>query len=85
MKTIVVRWVPEPGMYGKAMRVILSDHPRFTVGTRFDYGFFGIATDEGYVIISHPMMSSEIKEVKNSSTNKRVMPLERKAGKHKTA
>jgi hypothetical protein len=85
MKIIVVRWVPEPGMYGKAMRVTLSDHPRFTVGTRFDYGFFGIATDEGYVIISHPMPPSEIKKVKNSFTNKRVMPLGSKAGKRKTA
>ena len=41
--------------YGKAMRVIESDHKRFSNGTRFDFGFFDIATDEGYTIISLPM------------------------------
>ena len=56
MKTIVVKWVPEDKYgYGKAMRVIESDHERYSVGTRFDYGFFDIATDEGYTIISLPM------------------------------
>ena len=31
MKTIIVRWVPEKeSMYGTAMQVIESDHPRFT-------------------------------------------------------
>jgi hypothetical protein len=56
MKTIVVKWVPEAGFgYGKAMRVIESSHERFVKGSRFDYGFFGIATDEGYTIISLPM------------------------------
>lgn len=56
MKIIIVKWVPEKKWgYGKAMRVIESNHERFTVGTRFDYGFFGIATDEGYTIISLPM------------------------------
>ena len=54
MKTIVVRWVPEVE-YGKAMRVIESEHERFTPGTRFDYGFFNIVTDEGYTVISLPM------------------------------
>lgn len=63
MKTIVVKWVKEEewsialGGYGKAMRVIESDHERFRKGTRFDFGFFNIATDEGYTIISLPMDS----------------------------
>lgn len=55
-KTIVVQWVKEEEWgYGKAMRVIESDHERFTVGSRFDFGFFCIATDEGYRIISLPL------------------------------
>jgi len=36
------------------MRVIISDHKRFIPGSRFDFGFFNIATDEGYTIISLP-------------------------------
>jgi len=59
MKTIVVKWVKEEvfgyGRYGKAMRVIESDHGRFSNGTRFDFGFFVIATNEGYTIVSLPM------------------------------
>ena len=56
MKTIIVKWVPEQAFgYGKAMRVIVSDHPRFTPGSRFDFGFMDIATDEGYTVISLPM------------------------------
>ena len=56
MKTIIVKWVPEEEYgYSKAMRVIESDHPRFTKGYWFDYGFFGIATDEGYTIVSLPL------------------------------
>lgn len=55
MKTIVVKWIPEFSQHEKAMRVIESDHERFVVGSRFDYGFFNIATDEGYTIVSIPM------------------------------
>lgn len=56
MKTIVVRWVEEKeDGYGKAMRVIASEHERFVPVSRFDYGFFNIATDEGYTIVSLPM------------------------------
>jgi len=56
MKTIIVKWIPEDKFgYTKAMRVIESDHKRFVDGSRFDFGFFGIATDEGYTIISLPM------------------------------
>ena len=56
MKTIIVKWVPEETFgYDRAMRVIVSDHPRFTVGTRFDFGFMSVASGEGYTIISLPM------------------------------
>ena len=56
MKNIVVQWVKEDTYgYDKAMRVIESKHERFSVGTRFDFGFFSIATDEGYTIISYPI------------------------------
>ena len=52
MKTITVKWVLEEEWgYGKAMCVIESDHKRFVVGSRFDFGFFNIATDEGYKIM----------------------------------
>ena len=56
MKSIVVKWVKEEEYgYGKAMRVIESSHERFVKGSRFDFGFSSIATDEGYTIISLPM------------------------------
>ena len=56
MKLIIVQWVPEEcNGYGKAMRVVASNHPRFVVGTRFDFGFFSIATEQGFAIISIPM------------------------------
>jgi len=56
MKTIIVQWIPEEGWgYDKVMRVIKSDHPSFPVGSRFDFGFFHTATDEGFTIISLPM------------------------------
>jgi hypothetical protein len=55
MKMIIVRWVEENEFgYGKAMRVIESNHPRFVAGSRFDYGFFSVATDDGYAILSLP-------------------------------
>lgn len=70
MKTIVVRWVPETTFgYDKAMRVVVSDHPRFTVGSRFDFGFMGIATDEGYTVVSVPMPPSKNVEVAKSTRN----------------
>jgi len=53
MRTIVVQWIFDRNIqYGKEMRVVESDHPRFRPGNRFDYGFFDIATSEGYSIIS---------------------------------
>lgn len=54
-KAIIVKWVPEEDYgYGMAMRVIESNHERFVNGSRFDYGFFSIATIEGFTIISLP-------------------------------
>ena len=62
MKTIVVRWVEESTFgYGTAMRVVASDHQRFMVGTRFDFGFFNVATREGYTIVSLPMDIEHLK------------------------
>ena len=56
MKTIIVKWVKEKESgYGTTMRVIESDHERFVKGSRFDFGFFQIATGEGFTIISLPM------------------------------
>ena len=55
MKTIVVKWIEEDSIYGQAMQVIESDHERFNKGTRFDFGFFSVATEEGYTIISLPL------------------------------
>ena len=65
-KTIVIQWVKKDSFYEKAMRVIVSDHPRFTVGYRFDFGFMSIATDEGYTIVSVPMQPSEKEVVKKT-------------------
>ena len=56
MKNIIVKWVKEDDFgYGMAMRVIESDHERFTKGSRFDFGFMTVATEQGYTIISLPM------------------------------
>jgi hypothetical protein len=71
MKTIVVQWVPESSPYNKAMRVVVSEHPLFTVGYRFDFGFMSIVTDEGYTVVSLPMPPSENVEVAKSSHNTR--------------
>lgn len=57
MKTIIIQWVncdPKTG-YSEEMRVIKSSHPRFVKNSRFDFGFFSIATKEGYTIISLPI------------------------------
>ena len=57
MKYIVVQSRLTPGgnpQYRTTMVVILSNHPRFSEGTRFDYGFMGIAVDEGYTITVVP-------------------------------
>ncbi len=54
MKFIVVQNLLEGGMYRTALRVVRSNHPRFSDGTRFDYGFMGIAIAEGYTITILP-------------------------------
>ena len=59
MKFITVLWVKETKFgYEKAMKVIHSNHPRFTEGSRFDFGFLSIASDEGYLINIIPGFST---------------------------
>jgi hypothetical protein len=41
------------------MYVIASSHGRFDVGSRFDYGFMGIAVEQGYTITVLPMQEVE--------------------------
>ena len=56
MKTIVVDWVEDMNFgKGKVMRVIVSEHPRFRVNSRFDYGYMGIAVEEGYTVVLLPV------------------------------
>jgi len=51
MKKIIVHWLPsKEKAYDQVMQVIYSNHPRFVKGSRFDYGFLGIASREGYII-----------------------------------
>ena len=54
MKFIVVQNLLENSNYGAALRVVRSNHPRFYDGSRFDYGFMGIAITEGYTITVLP-------------------------------
>lgn len=55
-KSIRCKWVPEKEFgYGKAMRVTQSDHPRFVVGSRFDYGFLNVAVEQGYSVHIDPV------------------------------
>ncbi len=54
MKFIVVQNLLENSNYGAALRVVRSNHPRFYDGSRFDYGFMGIAVGEGYTITIVP-------------------------------
>ena len=55
MNTIIVEWIKEDDFgYGMAMKVISSDHPRFVKGSRFDFGFMTVATQQGYTVISLP-------------------------------
>jgi hypothetical protein len=58
MKFIVVQHRPEKSIYGTAMYVIASSHGRFIVESRFDYGFMGIAVEEGYTVTVLPMQKS---------------------------
>ena len=80
MKTIVVQWVKEDQFgYGKAMRVVASEHPRFTVGHRFDFGFMEIVTDEGYTVISLPIAA----QLSQSRAHQPTAALRRKAQSQK--
>ncbi len=57
MKKIIVKWVecnPKTG-YSKEMRVIYSNHERFTVNSRFDFGFLQVASDSGFIIEILPL------------------------------
>ena len=50
---IIVYWVQleEISAFGnvlKEMRVLKSNHPRFSEGSRFDFGFLEIANRQGY-------------------------------------
>lgn len=62
-KLIIVRWVEENDnlnpLYDSAMRVIESDHKMFVKGAWFGFGFFNIATEEGYTILSLPRKKEE--------------------------
>ncbi len=54
--TIILRPANEPyPLYSTVMYVQESNHPRFTVGKRFDYGFMSIAVEEGYTITVLPL------------------------------
>jgi hypothetical protein len=55
-KEITVQWVlnDPDDLYPMEMEVVKSTHPTYKVGSRFDFGFFQIATDAGYKIISLP-------------------------------
>jgi hypothetical protein len=54
MKGIIVKWMPEDSFYKKAMIVVYSDHDRFVVNSRFDFGFLQIANDEGFIVTVLP-------------------------------
>lgn len=72
MKYIVVQWQPEEGMYHKAMRVLVSNHPRFLEGTRYDFGFLEISSCEGYTITVLPSKETlDLKTWKNGTLRER--------------
>lgn len=58
-KTIVVEvWNVNPKEYwgySIEMRVVLSEHPRFTPGYRWDWGFQQIVLEEGWATVLVPM------------------------------
>lgn len=53
-KYIVAQLERENSEYGSIPEVVISNHPRFVMGTRFDYGFLHIALDEGYTVFFIP-------------------------------
>jgi hypothetical protein len=53
-KIIVAMLGPDPempGLYHSVPWVLLSTHPEYARGTRFDYGYLQAAADEGYEIL----------------------------------
>lgn len=59
MKTIIVQWTTcNDGVYNSEMIVVVSAHEKYVAGSRFDFGFFSIATNEGYTIVSLPIIKS---------------------------
>jgi len=52
VKKIIVKWVSteQLDIHAKEMRVVSSNHERFVTGSRFDFGFFRIASGQGYII-----------------------------------
>ena len=70
MKYIVVQWLPEKSPYKKAMRVMCSNHPRFSIDTRFDFGFLDIASCEGYTIVVLPSKETLDSKWKNGTFKK---------------
>lgn len=66
-KRIRCVWVVEKEFgYGKAMRVVASNHPRFIVGSRFDFGFLTIAVEEGYRVSIAPVAPHVLHAMKTS-------------------
>lgn len=56
MKTITVKWIPHKDfVYGRTMKVIESNHKKFTVGTEFSFELFHIVSDEGYTVTLLPL------------------------------
>jgi hypothetical protein len=57
MKEIVIQChmlanVPAP--YQMNMVISKSDHPKYLVGNRADFGFIGIALEQGYTVVINP-------------------------------
>lgn len=48
---IVAQIQLEKSEYEVCPVVVVSNHPRFKEGSRFDYGFLRIALDEGYSVL----------------------------------
>lgn len=69
MKKIIVKWYKTTNdqMYDKEMMVIYSNHKRFKVGTRFDFGFLQIASSDGFIIEIRPMEAPRLESVKHES------------------
>ena len=48
-------WAPPYAGHGGGISVVIaSNHPRYTPGVRFDYGFLQVALAQGYTIIILP-------------------------------